>query len=447
MDSSREGAPCPFPLRATPVSLTTLSSLSLPTASPRSRVFLFFHLLPPPRLFTVSLTRWGFPHITTTILWSLSFITAAPSTLSSYDISKLFSAFSRARRIRFEIPRYRPNARKLACHIKTSPPAPSLAFLHVGHSLQRRPSHVSLHSINVIGQLEGNRPRRLLAARTAAGMAEEDGPKPERASATAEQPTPSASFALVNASPSTASKPSRKASTSPPANVSRTAEESVKQTPLESQPMTATTSTSSQVAENSTKEATDANGASPYGTRSRNRTGSSRPNYAEEPEIMEYEWSSKKLQATAEAANATPQPSVNLEKTSGANTRRSSNVTPVAQSAPTRTVAAINTGHQIPGMSSFSLHPEPAAGPPAPTRKRKAPGTTPATQQNSSNPPHNTSTSGQSRKSNYSGHYPPTRTTTLMTFERCQGYLRNGKLQADDGTWLAIGGKLYFTSL
>ncbi len=272
-------------------------------------------------------------------------------------------------------------------------------------------------------------------------MAEEDGPKSERLSTTAEQATPSASFASVNASPSTLSKPGRKSSKSPPANLSRTTEVLTKQIPLESQPMTATTSTSSQVAENSTKDATDANGASPYGTRSRNRTGSSRPNYAEEPEIMEYEWTAaKKLQATAEAANSTPQSSVILEKSSGANTRRSSNVTPVAPTAPARTGAAINAGHQIPGMSSFSLYPEPATGPPAPTRKRKAPGAPPAAHQNSSNPTH-TSTSGSSRKSHYSAYYHPTRTTTLMTFERCQGYLRYGKLQADDGSWLAVGGK------
>ena len=300
----------------------------------------------------------------------------------------------------------------------------------------------------MIGQVEDHSPRRLPSARTAAGMAEEDGPNPERPSVTAEQATPSASFASVNASPPVASKPGRKSSTSPPVNVSGATEVSAKQTPLESQPMTATTSTSSQVAENSTKDATDANGASPYGTRSRNRTGSSRPNYAEEPEIMEYEWTSaKKIQSTGEAANSTTQSTITFEKSSGANTRRSSNVAPVAQPAPApvRTGPPINAAHQIPGMSSFSLYPEPAAAPPAPTRKRKAPGAAPGTHQNPASMLTQPPTSGSSRKNNSSMSHHSMRTTTLMTFERSQAYLTYGKLQADDGSWLAVGGKFHVT--
>jgi len=33
-----------------------------------------------------------------------------------------------------------------------------------------------------------------------------------------------------------------------------------------------------------------------------------------------------------------------------------------------------------------------------------------------------------------------TRETNMLSFETCQGYLKNGKLKADDGTLLALNG-------
>src|ERR1700712_5257439 len=59
--------------------------------------------------------------------------------------------------------------------------------------------------------------------------------------------------------------------------------------PLQSQPMTATTSNSSHTSAKETKEPKDAAAAAPYGTRSRNRAGA-RPNYAEDVE-MDFEMS------------------------------------------------------------------------------------------------------------------------------------------------------------
>ena len=275
-------------------------------------------------------------------------------------------------------------------------------------------------------------------------MADGDNSKSDRPSATADLAAPSASLATVNATSSNVSKPARTFSKSPPANQSRTTEVSVKQALLESQPMTATTSTSSLPLDQSAKDATDANGASPYGTRSRNRNGSSRPNYAEEPEIMEYEWTSpKKSQGPSEAANAVTQAPADLEKSSGANTRRSSNTAPVPPVTMPKSMMGNTASHQIPGMSSFSVNPEAAAAPAAPTRKRKTPGGTPAAPQHPSALTQ-TAASGPTRRQGPATNLQAMRTTTLMTFEGCQGYLKNGKLKADDGTWLAVGGKLLF---
>lgn len=216
--------------------------------------------------------------------------------------------------------------------------------------------------------------------------------------------------------------------------------------------MTATTSTSSLLPDQPAKDATTtttttaASAASPYGTRSRNRNGSSRPNYAEEPEIMEYEWTStKKSQAFSDNANAATQGPSDFDKASGASTRRSSNNAAVSSTALPRAAVGNTAGQQIPGMSSFSVNPEAAAAPAAPTRKRKAPGGAPAAQQ-----PYSaltqTSASGPLRRQGAATNLQPMRTTTLMTFEGCQGYLNNGKLKADDGTWLGVGGKLLSAS-
>ena len=272
-------------------------------------------------------------------------------------------------------------------------------------------------------------------------MAEEDGPRSDRPSATTSQAAPTASFASVNAQPPNRTpKPARIASKSPPTNQSRTPDISVKPTPLESQPMTATTSTSSLPPDQSGNNGTDAKDASPYGTRSRNRNGSSRPNYAEEPEVMEYEWTSaKKSQAPSEPAG----PASDLERTSGANTRRSSNTAPTAPTPPTaapKTTMGHISNHQMPGMSSFAVNPSLTAASAPPTRKRKAPGSAPVIPQNASVLTQ-TSTTGSPRRQGPATASQTTRTTSLMTFEGCQGYLKNGKLKADDGTWIAVGGK------
>lgn len=245
-----------------------------------------------------------------------------------------------------------------------------------------------------------------------------------------------------------ASLPPRVSSPSPQHNPHLPTHSAAKSMNLESQPMTATSSSSSMPSDHQVINAMDATGTSPYGTRSRNRTGNPRPNYAEDREVeMEYDWSSTKR------PHAGPGPSIpnaaqsgKADKPSAANARRSSTAAPIAP--PTNNRPAIPTVQkdQLPGMSSFSVNPEPTTAPSAPSRKRKAPGNGPVISHTS---PAVTQTPAPAIPRRTAGvpHPKPPRETNLMTFENCQGYLKNGKLKADDGTLLAVNGTFNLVAL
>lgn len=258
-------------------------------------------------------------------------------------------------------------------------------------------------------------------------------------------PAPHSRPASAKNEPGFASLPPRLSSKSPQHNPHLATHFAAKSTNLESQPMTATSSSSSMPSDQQANNSMDATGASPYGTRSRNRTGNPRINYAEdrEPEV-EYEWSSTKR------LHAGPGPSIldtvqsgDGDRPSAANMRRSSTTAPIAP--PTNNRAALPSVQKdhLPGMSSFSVNPEPNTAPPAPSRKRKAPGnghtSSPVTQTTSSAVTQ-TPAPGITRRTAGVPNPKPSRQTNLMTFETCQGYLKNGKLKADDGTVLAVNG-------
>lgn len=212
-------------------------------------------------------------------------------------------------------------------------------------------------------------------------------------------------------------------------------------TNVESQPMTATSSSSSMPSEQQANSSMDTTAASPYGTRSRNRTGNPRPNYAEDREVeMEYEWSStKRSHASSGPSMPNSAQSGDGDKPSVSNNRRSSATAHTAPSTNNKAALPSVQKDYIPGMSSFSLNPEPNAAPPAPSRKRKAPGNGPATSHTSSAVTQ-TPAPGISRRTACVPSLKASRETNLMTFENCQGYLKNGKLKADDGTILAANG-------
>lgn len=226
-------------------------------------------------------------------------------------------------------------------------------------------------------------------------------------------------------------------SKSPP-NASRIYGASAKQS-AESQPMTASSSSSSHPAEHINGTAADGNGASPYGTRSRNRTGNPRPNYAEDREPdADFEFTSgKRIQG---AAIPSSQIHTALDKVSEPNTRRPSNPSIATQASLPKPTTSTISKDNLPGMSSFSAYPETlaVAQAPAPSRKRKAPGAAPPNNTISTPPQH--VVPAPSRRPALNSVSASMKTSNLMTFEGCKGFLKNGKLKADDGTILGVDG-------
>ena len=273
-------------------------------------------------------------------------------------------------------------------------------------------------------------------------MADEDGATGDMPTMTdlSNQNAPQARPARTNNESATTSSFSRVPSKSPPPNTAPVPESATKPALPESQPMT-TSSSSSSLPPDLQMEKTS---ASPYGTRSRNRTGNSRINYAEDREPdTEYELGSgRKSQSSSGHSIPNGLHSGDNDKASAGNTRRSSTTTPNGLTSNIKATAPNPQNVNLPGMSTFSAYPDPNTTPAtsAPTRKRKAPGSVPVASHNPAitapNPP-----VVVSRRNGASPQARRLQTSNLMTFDHCQGYLKNGKLKADDGTTLAVNGE------
>jgi hypothetical protein len=190
----------------------------------------------------------------------------------------------------------------------------------------------------------------------------------------------------------------------------------------QSVPMTATTSTSSH------QDAKDSNATS-YGTRStRNRTGNSRPNYAEDTE-MEFEQST---QSRVDASSGLS-PSVASRKSPPANTNSQKRA--ATTNSNTNGWNAVNNTSSIPGTSTFSANPNVTV-----QKKRKAAAA--ATPSSNGHPSAKTSTvSRRSHTLNQVGS-KETRVSDVYTFEKCGLKLKNNNLVADDGTVFKQNGEL-----
>ena len=183
----------------------------------------------------------------------------------------------------------------------------------------------------------------------------------------------------------------------------------------QSQPMTATASASSQ---NPFPDDSDPNAVPTYGTRSRNRPGASRPNYADDKELdMEIEAAGRLSKASSKKA--------------ASSTHQVAEPTPAAPMG----FAAINSVSISNGEpSTQSSTPGPA---PAPSKKRKQPGT--STISGSATPSY--TVVPRSKPHHVSAYVE----TNLMSFSRCGAKLNNKKqLVADDGTALAANGECEF---
>ena len=180
----------------------------------------------------------------------------------------------------------------------------------------------------------------------------------------------------------------------------------------QSQPMTATASTSSSV---QPPLETGDNAASSYGTRSRNRTGGPRPNYAEDRELdLEIEALSKPSRSSKRSAGTTVEPQLTGFTT-------------------------VNATHQPekPAESANNVVTPAPTPAPAPSKKRKHPGsnnTVPSTSANATS-----SRSKPIASISFRGYVE----TNMMSFLQ-GGYKLNAKKQlvADDGTTVQANGKL-----
>ena len=173
-------------------------------------------------------------------------------------------------------------------------------------------------------------------------------------------------------------------------------------------------------------------GASPYGTRSRNRATNARPNYAEDKDTeMDFDYISKN---TPNSTTLTSQP-MQRKISSGSYGRKSTTNNHNAMKASAIPPTAGPPKEPIPGTSSFSLNDQQS-------KKRKAPGTSATTSQTSaaSQQPPSSSTRKSTRPTN------PTlsalRNNNVVTFESSGAYLSHGCLIADDKTKYKVNGEL-----
>jgi hypothetical protein len=225
--------------------------------------------------------------------------------------------------------------------------------------------------------------------------------------------------------------------TSPPITLPPDASTPATTMPIESQPMTAASSSSSSLPAQTGSGQNDGVAPSPYGTRSRNRTSNHRPNYAEDHDVdAEDDSPSNKSSQNPSVAGGSAHTG-ETDKSVSSTRRRSVQGVIRANTPKGSGPSAVSSKDHIPGMSSFLVNADTTTAVPPQTKKRKAPGsqvaanstsgvTSAATLHRTLSHPNSSSTSS--------------RETNMLTFETSQGIVKHGKLTADDGTRLAPNG-------
>ncbi|KAI9642194.1 putative PHD type zinc finger protein with BAH domain-containing protein [Ciborinia camelliae] len=203
---------------------------------------------------------------------------------------------------------------------------------------------------------------------------------------------------------------------------------------FESLPMTASNSTSS----NRSNKDAGANGigGAAYGTRSRNRTGTSRPNYAEDKEMdVDIEIAAAMKEGRKAARVNDYRSSTSTDN--GPSTTHAKKIT-----APEPEHAATAQNHikePIPGTSTFSANPSVPATQSSKKRKPPAQPAASAAQSSSQNVVQNgPSTHTNTPRVNMAMH-----DSNMLSFDNCGARLKDGKLVADDGTVLSVNDHVY----
>lgn len=185
-------------------------------------------------------------------------------------------------------------------------------------------------------------------------------------------------------------------------------------------------------------EVGDGTNAAPYGTRSRNRTGGIRPNYAEDKELDLMIEANGKI-PKAGASKGAPPPVVNdfeamdHDRSADTSVRRAVAAVSIHGPVPNGTPPAMKD--PIPGTSTFSANPNVNGSAPQ-SKKRKQPGssTTIAAA-------HTATNMAPKLRGGHTQHARQHHETNMMTFEG-SGSRLNAKreLKADDGTLLSVNG-------
>lgn len=190
----------------------------------------------------------------------------------------------------------------------------------------------------------------------------------------------------------------------------------------------------------------DTSSSSPYGTRSRNRTGNARPNYAEDKDVdLDYEYLPPKkeneLKKSTRQNNASPAAPVEALRPGGSS--RKSGVDE-GKPAPSPTNG---TKEQISPPEATPNHGTNGVGATQSSKKRKS--TAQSSQSTPSSsvaaPPAATTSAPVKRLTSQStSHNSGTgfSDTNMLTFSNCNATPVDGKLLADDGTVLAPNGRL-----
>lgn len=208
--------------------------------------------------------------------------------------------------------------------------------------------------------------------------------------------------------------------------------------PAGSEPMTASNSNSSILSTKASGGAGTSNGGATYGTRStRTRTGTSRPNYAEDSALdAEFEIAPNAKEKTGRKVALPGEVPSSSASENGKPTGNGSKV-PIAETDQNG-AAQNGVKDAIPGTSSFSS--TSAANAPPPSKKRKA-----NNQNNAAVLQNGTSQPTHGNRKTVFQIAAGFRETNMLTFDNSGGILKGGTLIADDGTVLALNGTIHKT--
>lgn len=183
------------------------------------------------------------------------------------------------------------------------------------------------------------------------------------------------------------------------------------------------------------KDPLEANGdlGAGYGTRSRNRSGQSRPNYAEDKDIENdvYDFYNESKDGEVKRPSRHTAAAANSEVTA-ANT--SSRKTTTATMDDAKATAITNGVKETNAATSSSNSTSTST---QPSRKRKATAATGASQANGGSTTVATRRGAQATQATGTA-WPE---TNLLTFENCKARPQNGRMVADDGTVLEANGE------